>query len=221
MLDRSECTSRTLVVRDGSGSMFNSAKQDSPINIATSLAILFSEQLSGAFKNTFITFSSEPRLVELPDGASLEEKIAECLRYDEIANTNIEKVYRLILDTALSGKVPQREMIERVLIISDMEFDSCAEGVLADGGVSGSTFDAASAAFMQAGYKMPELVFWNVAARHVHTPVTMNTHNVKLVSGASAAIFRQVVANTCELLTPYQFMERMLADYSEFNTLAV
>jgi phosphoribosylformylglycinamidine (FGAM) synthase PurS component len=206
-LDRAAADeSRTIVVRDGSGSMLRyGGASDSPANIATSLAILFSEQLPAPFKNTFITFSASPRLVRLPEGTLFEKTLA-CCKYAEIANTDIMKVYRLLLDTAKNAAVPKEEMIRRVLIISDMEFDDCAEGV--------PSFEAAQAAFARAGYDMPEIVFWNVAARGIRVPVTMNEHNVKLVSGASPRVFSQVLADSCELMTPFQFMEQVLEKYA-------
>ena len=82
-------------------------------------------------------------------------------------------------------------MIERVLIISDMEFDYCAEGI--------SSFEYWKSKFEAAGYELPEIVFWNVEARDTHLPVTMNEKSVKLVSGASANIFADVVSVRLEI----------------------
>ena len=48
-----------IVVRDGSGSMYGIGA-DFAINIANSLALLFAEQLTGAYKDSFITFSCFP-----------------------------------------------------------------------------------------------------------------------------------------------------------------
>lgn len=61
-IERKTDTGNTIVVRDGSGSM---TCTPNVYETATSLAILFSEQLSGEFKNKFITFSAEPEFVEL------------------------------------------------------------------------------------------------------------------------------------------------------------
>lgn len=211
-LDRSSFASRTIVVRDGSGSMYR-ACTDSAMNIATSLALLFAEQLEGAYKNSFITFSSEPRLIQIPKNAdTLEKKLNFISKFNEAANTDIGKVYRLILDAAKSGNVPKEEMIERVLIISDMEFDSCAEGI--------STFEFYKHAFKIAGYKLPEIVFWNVEARSAHLPVSQNENGVKLVSGASANIFADVVSGSLEAVSPYDFMLKMLEPYNEFDSLS-
>lgn len=210
-LERNQFCSKTIVVRDGSGSMY-CGRNDSPINIATSLALLFAEQLSGVYKNSFITFSQSPELVQIPEDAdTLKKKLNFVRKFNEIANTDIAKVYQLILDVAKTANVPKEEMIERVLIISDMEFDSCVSGV--------STFDFYKQKFEEAGYELPELVFWNVAARNVHLPVTMNEKGVKLVSGASANIFSEVVSNELKVVTPYDFMLKMLEPYSEFDKI--
>lgn len=210
-LDRGSFDSKTIVVRDGSGSMYGFG-DFAAINIATSLALLFSEQLDGAYKNSFITFSSEPRLVQVPENAdTLEKKLNFISKFNDCSNTDIGKVYRLILDVAKSGNVPKEEMIERVLIISDMEFDYCAEGV--------STFEFYKKEFEAAGYELPEIVFWNVEARDTHLPVTMNEKGVKLVSGASANIFADVVSGDLKVVTPYEFMLQILEPYAEFDKL--
>lgn len=210
-LDRDVFDSKTIVVRDGSASMYH-GKDDSPINIATSLALLFAEQLSGAYKNSFITFSSEPRLVQIPENAdTLKKKLNFISKFNDITNTDIGKLYRLILDVAKSGNVPKEEMIERILIISDMEFDCCSS--------EESTFNFYKKEFEAAGYELPEIVFWNVEARDTHLPVTMNEEGVKLVSGASANIFADVVSGDLKVVTPYEFMLQMLEPYAEFNSV--
>ena len=212
-LDRGSFDSKTIVVRDGSGSMYH-GKDDSPINIATSLALLFAEQLTGPYKNSFITFSENPQLIQVPENCdTLKKKLNFIHKFNEVANTDIGKVYRLILDAAKSGNVPKEEMIERILIISDMEFDRCT------GDANKSTFDFYKQEFEAAGYELPELVFWNVEARDTHLPVTMNEKGVKLVSGASANIFADVVSGDLKVVTPYEFMLKMLEPYKEFDTL--
>ena len=233
-LDRGSYDSRTIVVRDGSASMYH-GNGGSAINIATSLALLFAEQLGGAYKNSFITFSSEPELVQIPETAdTLEKKLDFISKYNDCSNTDIGKVYQLILDVAKSGNVPKEEMIERILIISDMEFDACggfersrqqyhesAELLANSDSCSSkdSTFEFYKKAFEEAGYELPEIVFWNVEARDTHLPVTQNEKGVKLVSGASANIFSDVVSGDLKVVTPYEFMLKMLEPYAEFDKL--
>lgn len=210
-LERGSFDSKTIVVRDGSGSMYGYG-DFAAINIATSLALLFAEQLGGIYKNSFITFSSEPKLIQIPKTVdTLQKKLNFIARYDDCSNTDIGKVYKLLLSTAKSGNVTREEMIERVLIISDMEFDYCAEGI--------SSFEYYRQKFEEAGYELPEIIFWNVEARDKHLPVTQNEIGVKLVSGASANIFTSVVSGELKAVTPYEFMLRMLEPYNEFDVL--
>lgn len=110
-LKRSDTNVNTIVVRDGSGSMMGT-----PIEVATALAILFSEQLKGEFKDKFITFSANPELISLRHCKSIQEKINETIQYGDCTNTNIEKVYNLILEA--TKDVPIDEQIDKILIIS-------------------------------------------------------------------------------------------------------
>ena len=115
-----------LVVIDGSGSMY-CRTDPMPATVALSLGIYFAERNTGAFRNHFITFSEKPQLVEIK-GETILDKVRYCHGFNEVANTNIQKVFELILHTAVKNKVPQDEMPSTLYIISDMEFDYCAEG---------------------------------------------------------------------------------------------
>lgn len=94
----------TIVVADGSGSMTTSVSgKVSALDVANALAIYFAERSSGQFKDKYITFSERPQLVDLSRGKSLRDKIKIALSHDEVANTNIEAVFDLILDTAIEN----------------------------------------------------------------------------------------------------------------------
>lgn len=203
-IDRTDIKSNTIVVRDGSGSMYmNYFGNITPINVATSLALLFSEQLTGPFKDTFITFSSKPQLIKVK-GETLFDKLEFIKTFDDVSNTNISRVYSLILKIALSHKLTNDQMIKHVVIISDMEFDEGVQGV--------STFESFKEKFEESGYDFPELIFWNVSARDIHLPVTKNEANVKLCSGASDKIFKMVLSE--KSYTPFDFMNESLQKYS-------
>ena len=184
-----------LAVIDGSGSMY-SCITPMPATVALSLGIYFAERNKGAFKNHFITFSSRPQLVEIK-GSDIYEKVGYCKRFNEVANTNIQSVFELILDAARKNNVPESEMPSKLYIISDMEFDCCAEGS------SVTNFEYAKRLYDEAGYKLPEIVFWNVASRSRQQPVTMNDRGVALVSGCTPRIFSMVAGG---LTDPYAFM---------------
>lgn len=121
--------------------------------------------------------------------------------YNEVANTNIQRVFELILNAALKNHVPQDEMPSRIYIVSDMEFDSCAR----DAGMT--NFEYAKRLFADNGYKLPEVVFWNVASRNRQQPVTMNEQGVALVSGCTPRIFSMVAGGA---MSPYTVMMEVL-----------
>lgn len=184
-----------LVVIDGSGSMY--AELDpKPATVALSLGVYFAERNTGAFKNHFITFSENPQLVEIK-GNDILDKIRYCHDFNEVANTNIQKVFELILNAALENNVPQEELPSTVYIISDMEFDYCTEDA------SLTNFEYAKKLFSRHGYMLPQLVFWNVASRNRQQPVTVNDRGVALVSGCSPRIFSMAMEGE---LDPWSFM---------------
>ena len=191
-----------LVVIDGSGSMYWDYNPI-PGTVALSMGIYFAERNKGVFRNHFITFSRKPQLVEIK-GDDILDKVKHCHSYNEVANTDIQKVFELILNAAKKNKVSQEEMPERLYIISDMEFDSCVEGV------SLTNFEYAKKKFEKAGYKFPEIVFWNVASRNKQQPVTKNEQGVVLVSGCTPRLFSMVANGSISKKTPYDFMLEVL-----------
>ena len=131
----------------------------------------------------------------------MKTKLEIALKHDEVANTNIEAVFDLILAIAVDNDIPQEEMIKNILIISDMEFDRCVD--------SGNQriFEYEKAKYASYGYKLPEVVFWNVASRNMQHPVTVNEMGVSLVSGCTPRIFSMVAKGS---LSPYVFMLEVL-----------
>ena len=191
-----------LAVIDGSGSMYWSLEEGGvrPIDIALSLGLYFAEHNRGHFAGHFITFSETPRLVQVR-GSNIAARVWYCSAFDEAANTNLYNTFMLILTTAIRHKLPQSELPELLYIISDMEFDV---GVSRDKTV----FEDVREKFEEWGYKMPQLVYWNVDARNEQYPVKMDTHGTALVSGASPRLFEQMMSQE---LTPYSMMEQVLS----------
>ena len=170
-----------LVVVDGSGSMYG-GNIIYPVAVAVSLGIYFAERNKGEFRNHFITFSETPSLVEI-QGADITEKVNFCASYNEAANTDVQKVFDLILNTAVKHSLPQSELPSSLYIISDMEFDDCTENA------DMTNFERAKASFAEKGYTLPQVVFWNVDSRNTQQPVSRNEQGVILVSGVSPRIF--------------------------------
>ena len=176
-----------LAVVDGSGSMYTECCTPRPIDAAMSLGIYFAEHNRGAFAGHFITFSEHPRLVALK-GSDIYEKALYCAGYNECANTNLEAVFDLIPRTAQKNRLPQSDMPAKLYIISDMEFDACARG-----GSDLTMFMEMHRRYTASGYRLPQIVFWNVASRHQNIPVSLTQTGAVLVSGASPVIFDMVM----------------------------
>ncbi|MGN0606027.1 MAG: DUF2828 family protein [Oscillospiraceae bacterium] len=189
-----------IAVIDGSGSMTwgNSPR---PIDAALSLGIYFAEHNKGSFGGHFITFSKKPRLIQIK-GSDIYEKSRYCASYNECANTNLEAVFRLILDTAVSSKVSKSDMPKRLYIFSDMQFDSCIEG-----GNSLPLFETMRKKYAKFGYKLPEVIFWNLCSRSSVLPVTLSETGAALVSGFSPALFDMVKSGN---ISPESVMEDII-----------
>ena len=130
-----------------------------------------------------------------------------------MANTNIEAVFNLILTTAVNNRMRQEDMPQNVLIISDMEFDTCATcGERSDhwcpvARPTARLFDVIRQKYETAGYKLPRLVFWNVDSRTGTIPVKENDLGVALVSGFSQNVASMVMSGK---LDPYECLMETL-----------
>ena len=60
---------------------------------------------------------------------------------------------------------------------------------------------------IEKGYKLPEIVFWNVASRNRQQPVKQNEQGVALVSGVTPRLFSMIAGGE---LSPYKFMMDIL-----------
>ncbi len=189
-----------LAVIDGSGSMYSSWTQPVPASVALSLGLYFAERNKGAYRNHFITFSERPQLVELK-GETFLDKLQYAMTFNEVADTNIEAVFALILNTAVKNNLSNKDLPSKIVIISDMEFNYCARNA------SLSNFQNAKRMFEQQGYQLPEIVFWNVNSRNTQQPVTKNDEGVALVSGCTPKLFSMIAGG---IIDPYAFMLEVL-----------
>jgi hypothetical protein len=183
-----------IVVADVSGSM-----SGVPITVSVALATYFAERNKGPFADHFITFSERPTMQKL-QGSNLKEKIDNLCNAHWSMNTDLQAVFNLVLNTAIKSRASQSDMPKSIYIISDMEFDSACYGN------NKTNFQVIQEKYKQAGYEMPQLVFWNVASRQDNVPVKYDTRGVTLVSGYSPTVFQYVVEGT----TPEEFMKKVL-----------
>ena len=110
-----------------------------------------------------MTFSSNPSIQKIK-GATLRDKIYNLNQSEWGMSTNLQAALNKILEVAVTSGCAQSDLPEKLFIISDMEFNSaCGRS---------TNYQAARNKFEQAGYIMPEIVFWNVQARNNQSPET-------------------------------------------------
>ena len=189
-----------IAVVDTSGSMYWEQKP-LPAAVALSLGLYFAEHNEGTFKNHFIEFSMRPQLIEIK-GDTFVDRLRYVASFNEVANTNLDAVFDLILKAAVKDHVSQKELPAKLIIISDMEFDACI------GGASAINFENAREKYAACGYQLPRVVFWNVSSRTRQQPVTLNEQGVTLVSGVTPRIFSMVAEGA---ISPYTFMMQVLS----------
>lgn len=194
-----------LVIRDGSGSMRSHIPGSNSVrclDCSTSLAIYFAERMKGEFKDKFITFSENPKLIDLKDCKNLHEKLKKCYKEDDYTNTNLQRVFEMILKVAIDNKLSQDELPQSLLILSDMEFDDCCLSAYNE-----TLVEYIQRKYEEAGYNVPKLVFWNLCSRTGIIPVTSNKLGVALVSGFSPHLAKMVLSGE---LDPYKVMVETL-----------
>lgn len=189
-----------LCMVDTSGSMFwEESKVSGDLfagHVAQSLAIYTSERNMGPFKDAFLTFNNKPKLHTL--SGNLSDRLAQIRDSEVGGGTNLEACFQYVLDQAVKFKVSASEMPGMIIILSDMEFNSCIR----------DTNDTAHQMIMKqyadAGYKIPQIVFWNLASRNKNVPVQFTERGTALVSGFSPSILTALLK--ADDFTPYGIM---------------
>ena len=189
-----------LVVADTSGSM-----QGTPFETAISLAIYISQNnKSEQWRNKFVIFSSDCIEYSFNKNAEFTDIIDRIPMIME--NTNIDKVFKKILNDSLEKNLPQ---LDEVIIISDMEFD------MVQNRKDMSNFKYWKSEFAKYNYKLPKIIFWNVARNVGSFPVTKLDYGTCLVSGYSKNILKSII--DIENFSPVDIMLETLEEKNYFK----
>lgn len=192
--------SNFMCVCDTSGSMTWGNHNPLPIDVATSLSIYFAERAKGPFHNHYISFSCEPRLIEIT-GRDFVDKVNRIRRAGLCENTNLTAVFDMLLKLAKRG-VPAEDFVKKLFIISDMEIDNASPYELSYR--YGDNEMERNAKFKslverireiwerQTDIPFPQLYYWNVNARN-NTVLGLGK-DVSYISGANPSILKQVLS---------------------------
>lgn len=162
-----------IAVCDVSGSMGRQA-----MNVCVALGLLVSELSDDPWEGKVISFHRRPKLHKI-EGTKLKSKVRLLKEMESGHHIDFQRVFKRILEVGYYGKLRDEEMIERVFVFSNMEFDRASKYDWE------TEYRAIRTKFRKYGFnKVPELVFWNLGASKA-TLVPSKREGVVLVDGFS------------------------------------
>ena len=196
---------RTLVLSDVSGSMAGT-----PMLVSMAFGLLISNIADEPWRNLVMTFEEEPEL-HLITGSSLFEQCISIRNMRWGGSTNLQRCFDLILNIIRQHHLSPDQIPERLLIISDMQFNQCDDNFQ-------TNLEAARVKFASLDIAMPQVVFWNVRGNISDFPAVKDTPNVSLISGFSTDILKSLM-ETGTAVTPESTMLNTLQNprYACFN----
>ena len=190
-----------IAVCDVSGSMGNiTEKYDkahvSPIFASISLSLVLASLAKPPFDAGFITFSAQPEFVRVDLNQSLQEQVTfmSCANWTQ--NTDFRAVFvDLLLPLAVKNKIKPEDMIKRLFVFSDMQFDQSRHSYYSDYYSTPweTTYDFIEDAYTKAGYEVPQIVFWDLNGRTAGpktVEVESDRKGVAMMNGFSPALLK-------------------------------
>ena len=177
---------RFITVCDCSGSMTCRVGKFNALSIARALSIYCAERLEGVWKDKAILFSSYPKFIDCSECKTLVEKNNVYNKFDDCSNTNLEAVFKLILDAAKTCK-DKSTIPNTILVLSDMQMDSgcgrCGRDI--------SFMESMRAEYKLAGVEFPSIIWWNLYETNTGF-VDSKYDNVAFASGFNPKIMQAV-----------------------------
>jgi hypothetical protein len=196
-----------MAVADVSGSMGRidglygrgDKNQPQPIEVCVALTLLLGELAEEPWSGGYFTFSSKPKFETIDINLSLSERAERLVTADWEMSTCIDKLFDLILTTAKRQNLAPEHMIKKLFVFSDMQFDAATTHY--EYGLT--EHQNAVRKFEEAGYPMPDIVYWNLAGRYdasqpTSKPAQADTPGVELMSGYSGALMKQFMNSNDE-----------------------
>ena len=197
---------RIMPVLDFSGSMFSPvAGSIQLIDVALGLGLYCSDRVGkdNPFYRKVIPFSSSANF----ESWAKESFAKAALRLPQngyCGSTNIAAALDLLLKSAKMWNIPKEQMVDCLLIISDMQFDASGSNAV-------TPIEACLNKWVDAGYNKPNIEYWNLAG-YQNQPGTKYNKNIALVSGFSPSIMQAVLDGAD--FSPIAIMKKALEKYS-------
>lgn len=200
-----------LPIVDTSSSMTTSINGSSIscMTLAVALGLYVSERNEGAYKDVVCTFHSRPTLAKI-QGKTLAERVNNTRRIPWGGDTNLQATFDMLLENSIGAA--KKDLPKVILLISDMEFNSCDRNYK-------SNFAAIKAKYTAAGLPMPVIVFWRVDVKVAQQPVTKHETGAILINGYSPSILKSILSmdtESLESITPLNMMLKTVAEKYPF-----
>lgn len=225
---------RTIAMCDFSGSMQSSNCGDTPYWVSMAMGLLISELTSAEFKDTFLTFDSNPMWQSLPQG-DVYTRMSSIGRVGQGTSTDFQKAMDLVLATLKEKRVRPGEEPKDLIVITDMAWDQ-AIGSDGTSHYTGHSYrhvvktspwqthiQMIREAFKRAGEDMwgtpwtpPRIVIWNVAATCTDFHATADTEGVIMLSGWSPSLFKVLTEEGARVQNPMEAL-RIILDSERYD----
>lgn len=178
---------------DVSGSMMWYDKAPNrPLDIAIGLTIFMSEIAAEPFRNLAISFTSEPRILDL-SRKTLKEKMNYMNQYTGYS-TNYAGMHRALIDICVKKSVKEED-IPIIVVYTDGDFDQM------DSSVSGhwdTIHNSITKMWVSAGYrKVPTIVYWNLNGKSLGVQAKSDQKGVMFLQGRSASNMKYILYGEC------------------------
>ncbi|RZC73411.1 hypothetical protein C5167_048891 [Papaver somniferum] len=203
-----------LAIADVSGSMMGT-----PMDVAVALGLLVSEMSQDPWKGKLITFDTNPQFHKIK-GDNLRSKTEFIRKMPWGGSTDFQKMFDQILQVAVDGKLKEEQMIKRLFVFSDMEFNQASRVYRGATVITTTSQGEVQNKFREKGYKnVPEIVFWNLRDSKA-TPVLGQQKGVAMLSGYSKNLMTLFLEGDLGELTPIRVMEKAISG-EEYSNLVV
>jgi Domain of unknown function (DUF2828) len=204
---------KCIAVCDVSGSMCTTSGSVTPISVCVGLGLLMAELAEEPFGKQVITFESNPKFC-LINGKTLRDKCQQICSIPWGGSTNLQGAFKLILDKCKMFNLSAEHCPTTIFVFSDMQFNKCVEGARTN---ELTNYEAIRAQYEDAGYAVPKIVFWNLAAATSNFPVTNTQDGVALVSGFSPSLMKLFMEG--QNINPFGIMKQAIDDprYAPIN----
>ena len=199
-------TSNTLVIKDDSYSM---GCNNISVALLNHFTCYFAGLLKGKFNNKYLNFSSDGKMMKFKSD-NFEDKLKELENYNVHGNLCLSKILKELLVEYKQG-VENSEMIDRILIITDTEFELSIE--------DDKNYDGVVKEYSSLGFRKPEIIYWNINCNRITYTKHIKYSNVICVNGVDCSVIKALV--NYNSLSDIEFIKESIKRYTFVDQILI